>query len=160
MAGQLLLGGALAVSFINGFTPLASNSFDILDWGALSGTFSSVVLPTLTAGLSWNTSQLYSAGILSIDSVGLPGDYNHNGVVDAADYVAWCANQGSNNVLPNDPIGGTIGAAQFNQWRAHFGQTGGSGSGTIASDAVPEPAMLVLVFFSAAGWYFRRGRLA
>ena len=53
----------------------------------------------------------------------LTGDYNNNGVVDAADYVVWRNNQGTSNALPNDPIGGMIGAAQYNQWRAHFGQT-------------------------------------
>jgi hypothetical protein len=45
---------------------------------------------------------------------GIPGDYNNNGVVDAADYVAWRNNQGTANTLPNDPLGGTIGAAQYN----------------------------------------------
>ncbi len=89
VAGQLLLGGTLAVSFINGFSPGSTYSFDILDWGTLSGTFSTIVLPTLAGGLAWNTSQFYTAGILSIDSAGLPGDYNNNGVVDAADYVLW-----------------------------------------------------------------------
>jgi hypothetical protein len=89
-----------------------------------------------------------------------PGDYNRNGVVDAADYVVWRANQGTNNVLANDPIGGTIGAAQFSQWRAHFGQTAGSGAGALANAAVPEPATLLLIMFAASGWCLRRGRAA
>ncbi len=37
VTGQLSLGGTLAVSLIDGFTPAAGNSFDILDWGSLSG---------------------------------------------------------------------------------------------------------------------------
>jgi fibronectin-binding autotransporter adhesin len=155
VAGQLLLGGTLAVSFINGFTPVSTNSFDILDWGALSGTFSTIVLPTLAGGLAWNTSQLYTAGILSIDSVGLAGDYNHNGVVDAADYVMWRNNQGTNNVLPNDPIGGTIGTAQYNQWRAHFGQSAGSGS-ISSNTAIPEPATLNMLFAAVLALCSRR----
>jgi hypothetical protein len=32
-SGTLSLGGTLAVSLINGFTPVAGNSFDILEWG-------------------------------------------------------------------------------------------------------------------------------
>ena len=75
----------------------------------------------------------------------LPGDYNRNGTVDAADYVVWRKNNGTTNALPNDPTGGTIGTAQYNQWHAHFGQTAGGGSGTSASTAVPEPATVVLV---------------
>jgi hypothetical protein len=47
-------------------------------------------------------------------------------------------------VLLNDPIGGTIGVAHYNQWRDHFGQTpAGSGSGSLA--AVPEPASALLL---------------
>ena len=51
------LDGTLTVNLINGFTPNAGQSFNILDWGSLAGTFSSLTLPSL-AGLAWNTSQL------------------------------------------------------------------------------------------------------
>jgi hypothetical protein len=62
------------------------NTGHSVDWGSLAGTFATLQLPALSASLSWNTSQLYTAGILS---VGLAGDYSNNGVVDAADYVVW-----------------------------------------------------------------------
>jgi hypothetical protein len=78
----------------------------------------------------------------------LAGDYNGNGTVDAADYVLWRKNVGTTNPLANDLIGGTIGNAQYNQWRAHFGQTAGSGSGTSTIAASPEPTTLLL--FAAA----------
>ena len=61
VTGQLSLGGTLDV-LLTGLTPAAGQSFDILDWGSLVGTFSSISLPTLTAGLAWDTSQLYSTG--------------------------------------------------------------------------------------------------
>jgi hypothetical protein len=89
-------------------------------------------------------------------SAGIAGDYNNNGVVDAADYVVWRKNDGSTNTLPNDLIGGTIGTAQYNQWRTHFGQTTGSGSGARANAAVPEPATLVLLLVATAGALIRR----
>ncbi len=160
VTGQLSLGGTLDVSLINGFNPQPGNSFDILDFnpGSLSGTFSAINLPALTGGLTWNTSQLYTDGVLSVAAAGLAGDYSGNGVVDAADYVVWRKNQGTTHALPNDPIGGTIGTAQYNQWRAHFGQTAGSGSAAIANTAVPEPATLVLLMFTVAGCYLRRGQ--
>jgi len=79
----------------------------------------------------------------------IPGDYNGNGAVDAADYIVWRENEGTNNVLLNDPIGGAIGQAQFDQWRAHFGQTAGSGAIANASVAVPEPATLLLISLAA-----------
>jgi hypothetical protein len=63
-----------------------------------------------------------------------PGDYNNNGVVDAADYVLWRKNPAN--------FGG---AAGYNVWRTHFGQTAGSGSGVNANAAVPEPSTLFLL---------------
>jgi hypothetical protein len=71
--------------------------------------------------------------------VALLGDYNHNGIVDAADYVVWRKTDGT-------PAG-------YTTWRSHFGQPPGSGSGAAgsASAAVPEPATLVLLMFAVAG---------
>ncbi len=74
---------------------------------------------------------------------GLTGDYNGNGAVDAADYARWRDNVGTSNPLANDPIGGTIGQAHYDQWRSRFGNTSGVGSG-LASAAIPEPAALVM----------------
>lgn len=57
-----------------------------------------------------------------------PGDYNDDGVVDAADYVVWRKNEGTMNTLPHDPNGGIIDSDQYNTWRANFGMmTRGSG---------------------------------
>jgi hypothetical protein len=82
----------------------------------------------------------------------LAGDYNSNGVVDAADYVVWRKNAGTSNALPNNLIGGTIGMAQYNQWRADFGNTApgsGSGTGAMANAVVPEPASLLQIILVA-----------
>jgi hypothetical protein len=46
----------------------------------------------------------------------LLGDYNHNGFVDATDYVVWRKGLGT-TYIQND----------YDVWRAHFGQTAGSG---------------------------------
>jgi hypothetical protein len=122
------LNGTLQVSLVslpNPFMPAAGASFDILDWsGSLDGSFSTVQLPpTLAAGLMWNASQLYTAGILRVV---LAGDYNGNGVVDAADYVVWREN---------------VGASIF----------GSPGVGSSLVAAVPEPGSLMLgvLVFSA-----------
>jgi hypothetical protein len=88
-SGNLTLGGSLQVSLINNFSPGLGNSFDILDWAARSGTFSSMQLPALSGSLVWNTSQLYNTGVISvIDSNFLPGDMNRGGHVDVADISA------------------------------------------------------------------------
>jgi hypothetical protein len=66
VTGTMNLAGTLDVVLWNGFEPLAGNSFDILDWGHLNGTFDIIDLPALNPGLMWNTSALYTSGQLSV----------------------------------------------------------------------------------------------
>lgn len=57
------------------------------------------------------------------EPAGQDGDYNENGIVDAADYTTWRDNLGAPaGTLPHDADGGVIGQAQYNTWKAHFGQ--------------------------------------
>lgn len=81
---------------------------------------------------------------LTITPAGVPGDYNSNGTVDAADYVLW-RNGGP---LQNEvDAAGTVNAADYTAWRARFGNAAGSGvSYSIA--AVPEPSTVLLVLLS------------
>jgi hypothetical protein len=77
---------------------------------------------------------------LSLAPEGIAGDYNDDGVVDAADYVVWRKAENTIMTLPNDPHGETVGEQQYNTWRTNFGRSlepPGSGS------AVPEPSTLV-----------------
>jgi hypothetical protein len=129
--GQLSIGGVLSLSLINGFVPAAWSSFDLLDWGSLAGTFSSINLPSLPVG-QWDTSKLYVDGTLSVS---LGGDFDHNGTVNAADYVVW-----------RKGLGTIYSAGDYDVWRAHYGEGGsGSGSGSAASGAaVPEPGTAML----------------
>jgi hypothetical protein len=84
--GQLSFAGNLQIALINGFTPSRGNEFDILDWSSLSGAFSSLQLPSLVSPLRWNVGQLYADGTLSVvDSSHLPGDFNRDTQVTAAD---------------------------------------------------------------------------
>jgi hypothetical protein len=80
-----------------------------------------------------------------ITSAGVTGDYNGNGVVDAADYLVWRDHLGQNFALPNrDPVNtGVIGAADYSSWRSHFGSTAGGGAAASAS-LVPEPSGILL----------------
>jgi probable HAF family extracellular repeat protein len=89
----------------------------------------------------------------------LPGDYNANGRVDAADYVLWRKNNNTAVTLSNDATPGTS-PADYTVWRSHFGQPPGSGSDASANTAVPEPATYLLLMFGAADWCRRRQRAA
>ena len=92
---------------------------------------------------------------MQVGPAGVPGDYNGNGTVDAADYVLWRNGGPLQNEV--DAVG-TINAADYTAWRARFGNTGGSSGGTSVNAVVPEPATFALLMFAAAGWCFRRGR--
>jgi hypothetical protein len=73
----------------------------------------------------------------------ITGDFNGNGVVDAADYVLW-KNGGP---LQNDPTNG-VQPADYNVWRGNFGRTAGAGS-ALGSASVPEPGAVVLLLSGA-----------
>ena len=77
VGGAAALAGALELSLLGGYTPAAGAQFDVLDFGSHTGTFSSVMLPTLESSLSWDTSQLYTNGLLSVAFAGAGATYTH-----------------------------------------------------------------------------------
>jgi hypothetical protein len=142
VTGTAKLADTLAISLIDGYTPFGGEAFDILGWGNLTGTFDTLQLPALPGSLSWDTSRLYTTGVLAVVAPVLLGDFNNDGTVDAADYVAW-----RKGLVAPTP-------ANYNLWLTNFGET--SGSGSAASGSVPEPATALLLLFSAAGGFLRR----
>jgi Dockerin type I domain/PEP-CTERM motif len=91
ITGSASLAGTLAVSLIGGFAPQAGAIFDILTGSTPSGAFDNLQLPSLIGALTWDASQLYTSGTLSIVETYLPGDFNRDGHVDAADIAAAMA---------------------------------------------------------------------
>ena len=89
--------------------------------------------------------------VIDYDALSQPellGDYNNDSKVDAADYAIWRDNNGSTNPLPNDNmIGGVVGQAHYELWRANFGMNGGGGSGLAQ---VPEPSSCISAAVVAA----------
>src|SRR5262249_24807825 len=81
-----------------------------------------------------NDEYFSGTGVITLAPVGLAGDYNGDGKVDAADYVVWRQNPAA---LGGDPAG-------YNTWRANFGSGAGSGIGN-GHQAVPEPGSILLV---------------
>ncbi len=69
-AAALTLGGTLSVT--NRGDPLqAGDSFHLLS-GSMNGTFTATDLPPLESGLTWDTSQLNSQGIITVQGSSLP----------------------------------------------------------------------------------------
>jgi hypothetical protein len=92
-------------------------------------------------------------------SEGLPGDYNGNGSVDAADYVLW-RNGGP---LANEVVTpGTVTAEDYTEWRARFGNGSGPGGGAGGVAGVPEPTSCGLATLAslAISLFLRRRAVA
>jgi hypothetical protein len=169
VAEAALLDGQLKLKLIDDFTPAPTDTFTVFaTQGGIAGVFSNIFTGQRLSTIDGDGSFLVHYGATSAFSPNqivltafeaspplLPGDYNADGTVDAADYAVWRDNEGTISTLPNDPIGGTIGQAQYDQWRVHFGQT----SGSRVTAAVPEPTFNTLLITAMAGVSFaRRGR--
>jgi fibronectin-binding autotransporter adhesin len=117
---------------------------DTIDSLVLGGVPAAIGVWGSPASTAANKSPLLAgSGLLMVTTLGtvpmLTGDFNANGVVDAADYVLW-RNGGP---LANDPTMG-VQPEDYNTWRANFGRSAaGSGAATQRSN-VPEPSAFVL----------------
>lgn len=85
------------------------------------------------------------------------GDYNDDGVVDAADYVTWRDALGTTATLENDETSGSVDEADYDVWKSHFGQTFGGG-GAMGTNAVPEPASVAMLLIAGALLVVKRRR--
>lgn len=59
-------GGVLNLYLQDGFIPSHGDRFDLFDWGLATGTFTAINLPELGEGLRWDTSELYTTGVVSV----------------------------------------------------------------------------------------------
>lgn len=76
------------------------------------------------------------------------GDFNQDGVVDAADYTVYRDNVGNLAGLPNDNDLGVVGQLHYDLWADNYGAVGELRTVitlAAAAVAVPEPASLVIV---------------
>jgi hypothetical protein len=125
----------------------------VLDLGPLKTSLTGALDLTFFLEMSTldNNTQ-YGINFLAAD-VGLApvaeGDFNNDGEVDAADYVAWRKSDGGNS-------------QGYTDWRENFGESTAVGSaGALHSQtSAPEPATLAMMMFAAAGCSLTRGRAA
>lgn len=146
--GPAILRGDLLVFLDEGFIPQAGDSFEFLTSSdEISAIFGNLNLPALSGGLDWQLDISPQALTLNVIG-GLPGDYNLDGTVDAADYTKWRDNVGAAaGTLPNDFVGGSIGPGQYTQWVQNFGQSGNMNA-LSAGTSVPEPASVVVLLLA------------
>jgi hypothetical protein len=144
--GHANLDGTLKLSLFGGFMPAVGNMFQILTaTSGITGKFD-LEFTSLSPGTGPGFIAIYSNSDVVLKFVNfLPGDFNHDGTVDVADYVVW-----------RNGLGTTFNQDDYNVWRSHFGQSAGSGSGSgatgfaSANAAVPEPATMIAAMFACA----------
>jgi hypothetical protein len=82
------------------------------------------------------------------------GDYNGNGIVDAADYTVWRDNlglTGGATAAEGDGTGdGNVMQDDYDFWKSRFGNEAGSGG--LAASVVPEPASGVVLLIAGVVW--------
>jgi hypothetical protein len=92
--------------------------------------------------------------IINVDNIryefipGVPGDFNGNFFVDAADYVQWRKGGPLQNQV-DDP--NTVNAADYIDWRARFGNTSPGSGFAEGAASVPEPSTIGLTLLAIAG---------
>jgi hypothetical protein len=113
----------------------------------LAGTFNSV---------TWNNNMVgqvnYTAGAITLTHVGLAGDGNNDGAIDATDYANWFNNYGTTPTSwdPGDFNGdGSVDATDYALWFNNYG-AGASGG------PVPEPATMALLVLGSLAMLRRR----
>jgi hypothetical protein len=166
--GGTMLGGLLKVVPIdlgNGlYVPALGDVFMLMasQNGFGDEMFDGLELPQLGAGLQWQL--MKDAMTLSLavtEAAGLAGDYNNDGMVDAADYTVWRNSLASGTPLLNETASlGTVDQDDYAAWKANFGATlGNNGSGS--QSAVPEPStgLLLIGCFALVAAQYRRKRL-
>ena len=142
IADEAHLAGMLSIESAVGFMPMLDAEFEILTaLGGVNDEFDEVQFPPLPPGLAWELTYNATSLLLTIVESVIPGDFNGDGTVDAADYVVW-----------RKELGTTYTQNDYNTWRANFGQTAGGGAAAtsrLSGRAVPEPTSLALCLFGA-----------
>jgi hypothetical protein len=138
VAGDVSLQGVFSIEFVNGFVPSLGNTFDVVTF---TGSHTPD-LPTIQSPAGYVFSAAYLPGALRLTLIDLPpiaGDFDGDGDVDGADFVAWQTHfpMASGATLSDgDADGdGDVDGADFVVWQTNF-PTGPDS----AVAPVPEPA--------------------
>lgn len=135
-------GGAAPVTFY----------FDTQAIGSWSGV--GAVHPNI---IRWGSSAANNRGQMNFHRVefatleaAVPGDYNADRAVDAADYAFWRNHLGSNLAAADGSGNGSVDLQDFFVWRMSFG------SSVVPATSVPEPPVVACLFAISLGSVAKR----
>jgi T5SS/PEP-CTERM-associated repeat protein/autotransporter-associated beta strand protein len=164
VAGNLGLDGVLELSLLGGFTPLASDTFTVVESGFLAGTFTNVANGArldLAGGGTGSFQVNYGAGspfganlvvLSSFEGSGsLLGDFDGNGLYECPDVDALVAviAAGSNNLTFDMNGDGFVNDDDLTEWLAVAGEANlPSGNSYLYGDATLDGAVDGLDFIT------------
>lgn len=144
VSGTMQLDGDLEINVLQGFVPVAESLMPILHAdGGLSGTFADGWEQVILGGglyldlvVDENTASLLVGGV--------EGDFNLDGVVNAADYALWRDALGTEGagLAADGNLDGIINAADQGVWKSNFGAIAEQSG---AATQVPCPSGLAQV---------------
>jgi hypothetical protein len=141
------LRGQLAVTLTDNYYPDLGEQFSILEAGSIANYGVTLDGPDADKfKLVFTTGQL----LLESTIAGLPGDYNNDGTVDAADYTLWRDTLGQTgvNLAADGHRDGVVNQVDYDYWKTRFSDSiGGNGSSNI-----PEPVAWVIMIQLAVIW--------
>lgn len=103
------------------------------------------------AGTIEHANRWFDALIENITFLQFAGDFNGDGVVDAADYTVWRDNLGATedgSLLNGNGTGGVVDQDDYELWKDNFGASLDEAEGNSAS--VPEPSSVLLLLAGLA----------
>lgn len=122
---------------------LIAAGLELSDW-TLSDARSISADGRVVVGVGLNAEGSTEAWVATLEAVAaLPGDFNNDRSVDAADYTTW-----------RDGLGGAFTHADYETWRNNFGRTLEGAS----SSTVPEPTSFWALVLAALAYQFDASR--
>ncbi len=151
---DLSVGGTATIEILgNAMGPLTVG--DAIDLITVLGVadFTGATIQTLVATAPGTVLLTDTSGpaltLIVASAIGnLPGDYNGDGAVDAADYTVWRDNLGGTDesvLFGNGNGDGIIDAADYVRWRTNYGSMLTLPAPTASLATVPEPGALGLL---------------
>jgi hypothetical protein len=145
--GNANLAGVVEVTEVDDFDPALNSTWNIV---TTTGTLTS----SLTSGNPAYSLSVITGNTLRLTFIGLQGDYNDDGFINAADYTTWRnAVAAGATTLTNRGSGqaGVVDRDDYDVWKAAYIAAAGSGATLGDSTAVPEPTSMTLLLLAAVG---------
>ncbi|MEX2172376.1 MAG: hypothetical protein WD851_23855 [Pirellulales bacterium] len=152
VGGPAFFGGELDVHLAAGYLPNLSDTFQIVTASLIpvqgyAFLLANSTLPSVSQLLDFHL--FYEPTALTLGIVpALTGDYNADGVVNAADYTVWrnTQNQTGIGLAADANLDRVVNLVDYLAWRQNFGKVApGAGTG----ENVPEPASVILITLCA-----------